>query len=83
MIVPEIEKQTLAFSIVCYSILSGAADIIISLSKTGLPVYPPFIFILIEIIAPILLIYWQRQIAVNEQKQVSISVITGNNLPAA
>jgi len=61
MIIPEFEKQSLAFRILCFTLLADALGRIVSVIKAGLPVYSHFI--LIEIVVPLIVMYWQRQMA--------------------
>ena len=63
-IIPSIETHTTLLRAVCGIIFSGAIGRILSITLLGLPPFPMPAFILIEVMAPPILVFWQNNIRV-------------------
>jgi hypothetical protein len=61
-IIPGIEYQALLLRTICGIIFIGAAGRILSIAQFGLPPFPMPLFVLIEIIAPPILVFWHNKI---------------------
>jgi hypothetical protein len=61
-IIPYIESHTLLLRAICGIIFLGAAGRILSVAFLGLPPLPMPVFVLIEIMAPPILVVWQNNI---------------------
>lgn len=62
-IIPVIEKQTFACRIICCAILLGGVGRLISIYDLGIPPFPLLVFLALELLFPVLIIYWQQKIA--------------------
>ena len=69
-VIPVIEKETFAFRVVCGAVWLGGIGRLISIYDLGVP--PLFIigFLALELLSPILIIYWQKQIALPVKRDV-------------
>ena len=62
-IIPVIEKETLACRIVCCSIFSGGVGRLISFCYLDAGFFPLFLILMLEMVCPIIIMYWQQRIA--------------------
>lgn len=62
-LIPVIEKETFACRILSLAIFLGGVGRILSIMALGMPAPPLFIFMVIEIFSPVLIVYWQNKIA--------------------
>jgi len=62
-IIPVIEKQTFALRILCASIFCGGLGRILSILSMGMPAVPFIVFLCIELISPVILIFWQKKVS--------------------
>ena len=62
-IIPVIEKETFACRVICCSIFLGGVGRLISFYDFGTIPLPLLLALILELICPIVIIYWQRQVA--------------------
>jgi hypothetical protein len=62
-IIPEIKSQTIPLRIICGILCVGALGRLCSMLFLGLPPMPMPFFALVEVLAPPLIILWQKKIA--------------------
>jgi hypothetical protein len=62
-IIPVIEKEKLALRIVCAAIFLGGLARLLSIHTFGFPGFPLTTFMIIELVSPPILVYWQNSIA--------------------
>jgi hypothetical protein len=62
-ILPVIEKETFACRVICSAIFLGGIGRCISIYDLGLPPTPVLFFLILELIFPLLIIYWQSRLA--------------------
>jgi len=62
-IIPVIEKETFACRIICCTIFLGGIGRLISIYDLGFPPFPLLVFLFLELSGPILIMYWQQQLA--------------------
>lgn len=67
-IIPVIEKETFACRVICCSIFMGGIGRLISIYDLGKPPLPLLVFLTLELSSPILIMYWQQQIAARYTK---------------
>ncbi|MCE7059452.1 DUF4345 domain-containing protein [Dyadobacter sp. CY343] len=63
-ILPVIEKETFACRVICSAILLGGLARLISIYELGIPPFFISASLILELLSPILIMYWQRRIAV-------------------
>jgi hypothetical protein len=63
--IPGIESHTVLLRAICGIIFLGAIGRLISIYFMGLPPFPMPFFVLIEVIAPPSLVFWQNKISVD------------------
>lgn len=61
-IIPKIDLKTELFRTICGIIFMGAVGRVISIYNLGFPPFPMPFFIVIEIFAPPVLIFWQNKV---------------------
>ena len=62
-LLPVIEKETFACRIICCSVFFGGVGRVISFFHLGTMPTPLFFILILELAGPIVIIYWQKQIA--------------------
>ena len=63
VIIPVVEKQTLAYRMVWVAVFLGGAGRLLSMAVLGLPPLPLLPFVCIEVLCPPIFIYWQNAVA--------------------
>jgi hypothetical protein len=63
VIIPIIEKEKLALRIICGAIFLGGLARLLSIYELGFPELPLPVFMMIELLSPPILIYWQNSLA--------------------
>jgi hypothetical protein len=66
--IPHIESHTILLRAICGIIFSGAVGRILSIIFLGLPPFPMPVFVLIEIMAPPILVVWQNNIRFSDKE---------------
>jgi hypothetical protein len=61
-VIPNIEKEVLAFRIICAAIFLGGLGRLLSISELGIPSLPFPILVVIELLSPPILVCWQYSI---------------------
>jgi hypothetical protein len=58
-----IEKETIGCRIICSAIFMGGIGRLVSVYDLGLPPGPFIIFLFLELISPIIIVFWQQKLA--------------------